>query len=135
MRSLTEYIKEALIPEAVIDTAKVYTFNLNDIDGGKEVVTAIDVLGPQKGFYTNKVDNGIIVKFDKSNFDKAESVIELIQTFISSIPEENTEKFAEQLDMLNAQLDSLKTDLEDTLGEEEPKEEEPKEEPKNEEEE
>ena len=126
MRSLTEYIKEALIPESVIDKDKIYTFNLNDIDGGKEVVTAIDVLGPRKGFYANKIDNGILVKFDKSNFGKAESVIELIQTFISAIPEEDTEKFAEQLDILNAQLDSLKTDFEDTLGEEEPKEEEPK---------
>lgn len=110
MKSLSNYIKESYIMES---SDKIYRFSLNSIDGGKDVVKSIMAMSMNKGFYSEIADDGIKIKFNESNIDKASSVIELINTFISDIPSEQHAEIGEQLNKLTAQVEALSNDIED----------------------
>lgn len=110
MKSLSNYIKESYIMES---SDKIYRFSLNSIDGGKDVIKSIMTMSINKGFYSEITDDGIKIKFNESNIDKASSVIELINTFISDIPSEQHVEIGEQLNKLTAQVEALSDDIED----------------------
>lgn len=110
MKSLSTYIKESCINES---SDKFYRLSLDSIEGGKDVAKSIIAMSVKNGFYSETTDDGVKVKFNDSNIDKASSVIELINTFISGIPSEKHSEIGEQLNKLTTQLEVLSNDIEE----------------------
>ena len=108
MRSLVSYIEESL------DRDTFFKFNINGIDGHKELADDMVKTGILDGFSVEKTDYGIRVKLGPDNIDKAQVVIDKLNDFIARIPSEDHDNIGKTLAKLAAQLDNLQRYVDDS---------------------
>lgn len=126
MKSLVSFIKENTKENK--SSNKYYTLSFSGIDGGAECVSKIVKLCEYNAINKLTADNGSTVKIEVSDskFDAIKKIIDTVNDFISSIPNDKHDDIAEQLDKLSSQIEKI----EDVVKPDDEPEEQPTEEPK-----
>lgn len=126
MKSLVSFIKESTKENK--SSNKYYTLSFSGIDGGAECVSKIVKLCEYNAINKLTADNGSTVKIEVSDskFDAIKKIIDTVNDFISSIPNDKHDDIAEQLDKLSSQIEKI----EDVVKPDDEPEEQPTEEPK-----
>lgn len=126
MKSLVSFIKESTKENK--PSNKYYTLSFSGIDGGAECVSKIVKLCEYNAINKLTADNGSTVKIEVSDskFDAIKKIIDTVNDFISSIPNDKHDDIAEQLDKLSSQVEKI----EDAVKPDDEPEEQPTEEPK-----
>lgn len=102
------------------EEAKTVTFDLNGIDGGTDVLNSIKSIcsGANIKQDTSNLNTGIKITATKDKAGELEKIAEIVQEFISSVPDEEHEGIADKLVKLSKSLDTL-NELLDGYGNEE----------------
>lgn len=126
MKSLVSFIKESTKENK--SSNKYYTLSFSGIDGGAECISKIVKLCEYNAINKLTADNGSTVKIEVSDskFDAIKKIIDTVNDFISSIPNDKHDDIAEQLDKLSSQIEKI----EDVVKPDDEPEEQPTEEPK-----
>ncbi len=113
MKSLSQFITES-------ESKSTVTFDFNGIDGGQDMLNSIKSICSEANIKqdTSNLNTGIKITATKDKTDGLEKIAEVVQEFISSIPEEEHEDIADKLVKLSKSLDTL-NDLLDDYGSEE----------------
>lgn len=95
------------------EEAKTITFDLNGIEDGTDVLNSIKSICTSANikFDTSNLNTGIKIMVTKDKAEELDKIAELVQEFISSIPNEDHEDISDKLTKLSKSLD----DLEDLL--------------------
>lgn len=122
MKSLKSFIEESVrksfINAGIIkesDDSKTILLSFDGIDGGADTIKSIKSMCSSDGvkFDDANLNDGIKITATKDKVETLDKISELVQTFISAIPNEKHEDIEKELDKLSSQLDKL----EDTIAE------------------
>lgn len=107
MKSLVSFIKESTKENK--SSNKYYTLSFSGIDGGAECVSKIVKLCEYNAINKLTADNGSTVKIEVSDskFDAIKKIIDTVNDFISSIPNDKHDDIAEQLNKLSSQVEKI----------------------------
>lgn len=91
------------------EEVKTITFDLNGIDGGSDVLNSIKsiCLAANIKQDTSNINTGIKITVTKDKAEDLDKIAELVQEFISSIPDEDHNAIADKLSKLSKSLDDL----------------------------
>ena len=111
MKSLVSFIKESTKENK--SSNKYYTLSFSGIDGGAECVSKIVKLCEYNAINKLTSDNGSTVKIEVSDSksDAIKKVIDTVNDFISSIPNDKHDDIAEQLDKLSSQVEKIENTI------------------------
>ena len=101
MKSLINYIKESCVLES--EEAKIVKFNFNGIDNSEELLKSLESYD-----YVTVDDNEVKISISKDNYDKLDSVQDILQQSIekerNSTKSTNNEEYAQKVVNLEKQL-------------------------------
>ena len=126
MKSLSQFIAESDVKtgdkkQTETKSAPVVTFDLNGIDGGADVLNSIKSICASASIKqdTSNLNIGIKITVTRDKADELEKIAEVVQEFISSIPDEEHDEISGKLSKLSSSLDKLNDILDDYSNEEE----------------
>lgn len=109
MKNLNNYIKEQLFNESF--GSKYMTLSFSGIDGGAETIKSLKSIAQSNAINYTGDDSNVKIEVSQSNSNGIEKIIELVQNFISSIPNDKHDNIAAQLDKLVYQMDAIQDQL------------------------
>lgn len=111
MKSLTDQLYESMnVYESKEE--KYFRFTFGSLDKADETIKSIEDVASKNGIYSEKVDKGIKIKLNDSNYDKADSIQDIVQQYVQKMQDDDkanqddVKKLADVLDDMSEYLDA-----------------------------
>lgn len=118
MKSLTDQLYESMnVYESKEE--KYFRFTFGSLDKADETIKSIEDVASKNGIYSEKVDKGIKIKLNDSNYDKADSIQDIVQQYVQKMQDDDkanqddVKKLADVLDDMSEYLDADDNDDKD----------------------
>lgn len=118
MKSLTDQLYESMnVYESKEE--KYFRFTFGSLDKADETIKSIEDVASKNGIYSEKVDKGIKIKLNDSNYDKADSIQDIVQQYVQKMQDDDkanqddVKKLADVLDDMTEYLDADDDDKND----------------------
>lgn len=111
MKSLTDQLYESMnVYESKEE--KYFRFVFGSLDKADETIKSIEDVASKNGIYTEKIDKGIKIKLNDSNYDKADSIQDIVQQYVEKMQDDDkadqdeVKKLADVLNDMSEYLDA-----------------------------
>lgn len=123
MKSLTQQLYESMNIVHESKEEKYFRFSFGSLDKADETIKSIEDIASKNGIYTEKIDKGIKIKLNDSNYEKVDSIQDIVQQYVQKMQDDDkanqdeVKKLADVLNDMNEYLDADDDDDDNKEGE------------------